>query len=219
MKVSIASYSFHGLLKEGMIDVFGYLESVRHRYGLDTADIWNGMLKGLDEPALRKVRRALDERELTLVNLCVDGAHVWDEDETVRAANRQNALWYLRAAAILGAKTVRLDMGGESPAMTERQMDVTAGGFREYAAFAADHGLRVGPENHFGPALVAANLLALNDAVASPAFGVLLHIGHWDENPDQSDELAAPLAMHTHVDQRACQTAPQDKLCRLLAAG
>ena len=39
MKLSIASYSFHGLLDEGKMDVFGYLETIRYRYGLDAADI------------------------------------------------------------------------------------------------------------------------------------------------------------------------------------
>ena len=41
--ISIASYSFHGLLEAGMIDVFGYLESCRYRYHLDTADIWSNL--------------------------------------------------------------------------------------------------------------------------------------------------------------------------------
>ena len=30
--VSIASYAFHGLLREGAIDVFAYLETVKYRY-------------------------------------------------------------------------------------------------------------------------------------------------------------------------------------------
>lgn len=220
MKTSIASYAFHGLLKEGKMDVFGYLESVRHRYGLNVADIWNGMLKGLDEAALEKVREAMDEKEMTLVNLCVDGAHIWDEDETVRAANRQNALWYLRAAVTLGAKSVRIDMGGKSTEMTARQLETTAEGYREYAAFAMDHGFKVGPENHFGPALTTANMMALKDAVASPAFGFLLHIGHWeDQDPDQSDAFMAPWCMHTHVDQRTCENNLEAKLRQLLNAG
>jgi hypothetical protein len=44
MNGAIASYTFHGLFREGAIDLFGYLESCRYRYHLDTADIWNGML-------------------------------------------------------------------------------------------------------------------------------------------------------------------------------
>ena len=44
MNISIASYAFYGLLKEGAIDLFGYLETCKYRYGMQTADIWNGML-------------------------------------------------------------------------------------------------------------------------------------------------------------------------------
>ena len=42
MKVSVAMYSYHGLLADGMIDVFGCLEAVRFRHGLWAIDIWNG---------------------------------------------------------------------------------------------------------------------------------------------------------------------------------
>ncbi len=62
MTVAIASYAFHGLLREGAIDLFGYLESCRYRYDLRTADIWNGMLASTDDAYLAKVKRALDER-------------------------------------------------------------------------------------------------------------------------------------------------------------
>ena len=79
MKVSVLSYSFRGLLAEGKMDVFGYLEACRYRYGLGAADIWNGFLMNTEDEYLRKVRDALDERELTLADLCVDKAHVWDE--------------------------------------------------------------------------------------------------------------------------------------------
>ena len=77
MSISIASYAFHGLVRDGAIDVFGYLESSRYRYDMRTADIWNGMFPSLDDDFLKKVKDGLDERELTLVNLCVDGpAHL-----------------------------------------------------------------------------------------------------------------------------------------------
>ena len=38
MRISIASFSFHGLRERNMMDVFGYLESCKYRYGLDSAD-------------------------------------------------------------------------------------------------------------------------------------------------------------------------------------
>ena len=57
-RISILSYSFLGLFKSGRMDIFGYLESCRHRYGLDAANIWNGMLTSMDEDYLKKVRRS-----------------------------------------------------------------------------------------------------------------------------------------------------------------
>ena len=61
MKISIASYAFHGLLAEGKMDVFGYLESCKYRYRVDAADIWNGMLPTTEPDFIRKVRQAMDE--------------------------------------------------------------------------------------------------------------------------------------------------------------
>ncbi len=69
MNVTIASYSFHGLLAAGMIDVFGYLESCKYRYHLRAADIWNGILASTDEDYLKKVKQGLESRELVLANL------------------------------------------------------------------------------------------------------------------------------------------------------
>src|SRR5436309_558372 len=62
MQVSIASFSFHRSRAAGTVDVFGYLESCRYRYHLDTADIWNVLLGSdpnqyLDESFLAKVKR------------------------------------------------------------------------------------------------------------------------------------------------------------------
>ncbi|MCD6291003.1 MAG: sugar phosphate isomerase/epimerase [Anaerolineae bacterium] len=220
MKISVASYSFHGLLREGQMDLFGYLESVKYRYGLDAADIWNGMLLSTDEEYLRKVKDALDERELVLVNLCVDGAHLWDPDPAIRERNRQNALAHLRAAEILGAKTVRIDIGGRSSEMTEEQFDWVVQGYQAYAQRAYDNGYRVGPENHFGPALVPENMKRIYEAVDNPGFGFLLHIGHWVEGRvDEGDRLLAPWAFHTHISWDIAMRCLSEKMTMMRDAG
>ena len=97
MDISIASYAFHGLLRRGQMDLFGYLESCRYRYHLDLADIWNGMLASTEDEYLYLVRDALDERGLVLANLCVDGAHIWEDDPAQREANYRSALAHLHA--------------------------------------------------------------------------------------------------------------------------
>ena len=151
MTVSIASYSFHGLLNQGKIDVFGYLESVRYRYHLNTADIWNGMFPNVEMEFLQKLKEGLETREMTLENLCVDGPHIWENDPAVREEHYQQALAYLKAAKFLDAKTIRMDAGGEGDTFTNEQFDLIVKRYKEYAQIAYDHGFKVGPENHWGP--------------------------------------------------------------------
>ena len=194
MNVAIASYAFHGLFRENRIDLFGYLESCKYRYGLQTADIWNGMLVSLENSYLLKVKEALAERELTLVNLCIDGPHIWEDDPAVRDNHYQLALDYLQVAELLGAKTVRIDAGVREDTFTDEQFEGIAKRFREYAQRAYDNGYKVGPENHWGAEAVPENMKRLCEAVDHPGFGVLLHC-----RGNAGDALMAPWAMHTHI--------------------
>lgn len=220
MNISIASYSFHGLLAEGKIDAFGYLESCRHRYGLDTADFWNGLIGTTDEDYLLKVRQAAQERELTIVNYHVDGVHLWEDDPEARERNYRGALVHLRAAALLGAKTVRFDTGGKVEPMSEEQLDYLVKRYKEYCRFAQEHGFRVGPETHWGISLLADNMERIARGVDHPAYGILLHIGHWEDADEvASDRRLAPFTAHTHVDARITRTCLAERMQLLLDAG
>ena len=208
-----------------MFDVFTYLEACRYRCHLDTADIWNGLLgpdveTQLDEDRLRKVRRAMDERDLVCVNYHADGCHPWEDDAETRARHRDLAYRHLRAAEILGAKTVRIDTGGRDRHWTDQQFDFIAQAFRDFAAHAADHGYRIGPETHWGATNYPDNMLRLHAAVNSPAYGILLHLGKdtWT-SPDDYDRALAPIAIHTHIDQRTCYERLAASLAILTEAG
>lgn len=214
MTVSIASYSFHGLLNQGKIDVFGYLESVRYRYHLNTADIWNGMFPNIEMEFLQKLKEGLETREMTLENLCVDGPHIWENDPAVREEHYQQALDYLKAAKFLNAKTIRMDAGGEGDTFTNEQFDLIVKRYKEYAQIAYDHGFQVGPENHWGPENIPANMVRICEAVDHPGFGVLLHF-----KDKQGDKLLAPWAMHTHISWETVHDDLAGSLNMLHAAG
>ncbi|MGV3619139.1 MAG: sugar phosphate isomerase/epimerase family protein [Fimbriimonas sp.] len=225
MNISIASFSFHGALSEGTFDVFTYLEACRYRYHLNTADIWNGLLGSdvevqLDEARLRKVRRAMDERDLVCVNYHADGCHPWDPDPEVRDRHKALAYRHLRAAEILGAQTVRIDTGGQERHWSDEEFDFIAQAFRDLARHAGDHGFKIGPETHWGSTNYPDNMLRLHAAVASPAYGILLHLGKdtWT-SPDEYDRALAPIAIHTHVDQRTCYERLDSALAILTEAG
>lgn len=224
MRISIAAYSFHGLREKAMIDGFGYLETVRHRYGLDTADFWNGIL-GDDEllfdPGYQKnLCSALAEREMTVANYHVDGCHVWEDDESLRASHHTRALEHLKFAHAIGAQTARIDAGGQGDTWTDEQFDLIVKRMREYAIFGYDHGFRVGPESHWGPELVPDNMERLAMAVDHPGFGILLHLGHWENAPaEEGDRRLAKWAVHTHVDANVTRTRLESAMRILLDAG
>jgi sugar phosphate isomerase/epimerase len=220
--ISIASYSFHELIAGRRMDVFGYLESVRYRYHLTVADVWNGLLGSdpelyLTPEFLTPVKEALDERDLSLVNYHADACHLWEYDPRTRERHLDLALRHLDAARALGARTVRIDTGGQSPTWTGEQFDYLVRHFRDFARRAHDRGCRVGPENHWGTELYADNIERLARAVDHPGFGVLLHLGRWQEgDADANDRRIAPWAVHTHFDAKTVRTRPEACL-RILA--
>lgn len=223
-RISILSYSFRGLLKEGRMDVFGYLESCKYRYGLDAADIWNSFLPSLEEANLKKIREALDEREMLLADLCTDNTYIWHDSPEVREKNYRNALAHLKAAEILGARFMRLDSGGTASTWTDEQFDTIVKRYKEYAKWAHDHGFKVGAENHWGAEKVWANLQKLYRAVDHPGFGLSIHVNaSWagtQEEKDLADREVAPWVSHTHLDF-GLTTGPrlEEKLAILWNAG
>lgn len=208
--ISIASYSFHGLHSRKMMDVFGYLETCRYRYDMRAADIWNGMFPSLDADFLGSLKQALDEREMVLANLCVDGPHVWEDDPAVREQHYQDALVYLGVAETLGAKTIRIDAGVRADNFTDEQFDHIVKRYREYAQRAYDNGYKVGPENHWGAEAVPENMVKICQAVDHPGFGMLLHFKDL-----KGDALMAPWAMHTHISYEVATTCLEPSM-RLL---
>ena len=202
LRISVLSYSFRGLLDEGKMDVFGYLESCKYRYGLDAADIWNGFLPSLEEDYLKKVREGLDERGLKLADLAVDQAHVWEDDPEKREKNYRNARAHLDAARILGARFVRFDAGSRDKTWSEEAFDHIVKRYQEYSQYAHDHGFKVGAENHWGPEKIWPNMQKLYKAVDHPAFGVSCHLGGWagsEEERARADREVAPWVCHTHI--------------------
>ena len=203
-RVSIASYSFHKLMDEKLIDVYGYLESLKYRYQVPNADIWNGYIRGMDTDDFRKISRAMKERGLSLANLCCDWAQLWaynpdEERELDKVADK-----CMEAAEIMGAKTVRFDVGVREDDISEEQFEKVCKKFSAYAKRGANAGFVVGPENHWGASRRLSVQKRLHKEINSKNYGMLLHLGNWNledgQTKDANDIEAASMAVHTHVD-------------------
>lgn len=200
MKIAVASYSFHGAMYEGKCDVFNYLNLLKYRYGVTNADIWTGYLTTLEDDFIGKIRATMDREGIELANLCVDGPHLWMDDPEVRAEHKKQMLEYIQVANKLGAKSVRIDFGGpEGHTMPEEAFEYIVNTYREYCKICGDLGMKIGPENHWGWDRVPEYLEKVKNAVDSPAYGHLYHLGNFHDEPERGEALALSYAMHTHI--------------------
>lgn len=226
--VSIASYSFNRLLAEGRTNVFTYLEDLKYRYNIEYADIWSGYLPDFnsadpigekDLDLLKKIRFSMDEKGITLANLCVDGPHVWMDGKEEREKHHKGAFNYMNAAKILGAKTVRIDVGMHRDAITDEELDYVVKVYKELADFAKESNMRVGTENHWGASRDPKVLDNIYKAVNSEAYGHLFHFGNFfDGQKEAGLETVLKMAMHTHIPADSL-TFAKEYIRRLVNAG
>ena len=223
--VSIASYSFNNLLGNGRTNIFTYLEDLKYRYNVEYADIWSGYLPDLNEnlsgneDLLKKIRFSMDEKGITLANLCVDGPHIWTDDKTEREQHYKGAFNYLKAAIMLGAKTMRVDVGVHQDTITNEQLDYVIKVYKELAAVAKDNNMRVGTENHWGASRDPKVLESIYQGVNSDAYGHLFHFGNFiDGQKETGLETVLKMAMHTHIPADSI-TFAKEYIRRLVNAG
>jgi sugar phosphate isomerase/epimerase len=217
MELSICSYSFHRLLEAGQQDVFQYIHDCR-ALGCTQLDLWNGHLPSLlDDPArppssftpehvqlspaeldyLARIKASAEEAGLPFGSLAVDGAHIYEASPEAREANRIKADRWLNIAGQLSVEQIRIDTGG-SPEMTDEMFDVIVAGYNDLIPRAAEKGMEVLMENHWGASRIPENVVRILEAV--PGLGLLFDTGNWPEELRETGwELGARYARATHL--------------------
>jgi sugar phosphate isomerase/epimerase len=215
LRISVLSYSFHGLVNAGMMDIFHFCETCKYRYGLDAADLWSGMFSSTDDEFITKVHYALETRQLVVPNIAVDGAHIMPagDDNLAKLCELQDR--YMQIARRLGVGFIRFDAGPYmlngrklEDGWTNEEFDYIVKRYKELARFAHDHGFRVGAENHWGPARCWTHMEKLIQAVDHPGFGICMHFGGWMGTPEENlaaEKAAAKYVAHTHIPWQCCE--------------
>jgi hypothetical protein len=187
MDFSIASYSFHRLLESGKQDIFSYITDCK-RLGCTLLDPWNGHLAALDkeeehltaveEAYVKKIKAASDEAGLPFLSVAVDGAHIHEADTAARKINRTKAYRWMDIAQRLGARQIRIDAGG-TPEMTQEMFDIIIDGYRDLVPRAADKGLELLMENHWGATKIPDNVVRILEA--AKGLKLLMDTHNWAE--------------------------------------
>lgn len=196
-RYSICSYSFRRAFEADSMDFAGYVEFNR-RHGFTQLDPW---MKHL-EPALHDslwladAKKMAEDAGLPFGCIAVDGGHIYEETPAQRAARADVAYRWLDIAAALGATQLRIDAGG-TDALPDEIFEIIVDGYNELVPRAADAGVEILVENHWGPTRHAHNTLRLLQAV--DGLGLLFDTNNWAEGThEEAWQLCAPFARLTH---------------------
>ncbi|MDR1097117.1 MAG: sugar phosphate isomerase/epimerase [Tannerella sp.] len=215
LRISMLSYSFHGLVGAGMMDIFHFFETCKYRYGLEAADLWNGMITSTDDAFIDKVHTALEDRQLVVPNIAVDGTTIMQVEGEDPSEHRAMQDRYMQIAKRLGVGFLRFDAGPrmlngrkDIDGWTEPEFDFIVKRYKELAQVAHDNGFRVGAEVHWGPERCWVHMEKLIRAVAHPGFAICMHFGGWygmQEEVLAAEKAAAPYVAHTHIPWNVCE--------------
>lgn len=220
MRIGICSFSFHRLLAAGKQDIFGYIRDCKD-LGCTQLDPWiahlsppaegDAVIHGGRNPSqshqtffatpddayVDRIAAAAREAGLPFGTIAVDGAHLYENDDATRAANRRRAYRWLEVAHRLGARQVRIDAGGPAD-MPPDAFAVIVEGYRDLIARARPMGIEILTENHWGPTRIPDNVLRLIEA--APGLGFLYDTRNWKpELIAEGRRKLAPHAAATHV--------------------
>jgi sugar phosphate isomerase/epimerase len=231
LKVSLNAFSFSRMLnnkikrgKEG-IDLFDLVDFCA-KHNIDGMDATGYFFPGFpDSPPdsyLYDLKRHAFESG---VGISGTGArnNFTTADKAQRAADVKIVKDWVVVASKLGAPVLRVFADTQmraktwkdvAPGATRDQVrDWIAADLRDCTAFAKDHGVVIGVQNHGDFLQTAGDLIELVGLVDSPWCGAIVDTGYFrSEDPYQDMEKAAPYAVNWQVKQSAFGAASEVKI-------
>ena len=134
--------------------------------GFRLLEICNTHLPSIEDDYLAKLRQALEDAGVTLVNLLVDTGNLSSPDDEVWRCEVELAKSWQEVAVKLGARGARLDCGTESPAAEAIERSSRA--LRELADHGSEIGLATTTENWRQTSVQSENLLDIMGRVDRP---------------------------------------------------
>ena len=210
IKLSVSSYSYWHFKKdkfpiEKVIDEAAKL-------GVEGIDVLHRQMEGEDNAYLQKLKRHAFVNGVDLICLSIHQSFV-SPDAAERQKNIDHTLHCIELAYKMGIPSVRLNSGrwntikSFDELMAKRGIEPILPGYTEDDGFkwcidsiekclakAAECGVMLALENHWGLTSTPEGLLRIRKAIDSPWLGVLLDTGNFLEDPYTKLEKVAPIA-------------------------
>jgi L-ribulose-5-phosphate 3-epimerase len=185
---------------EGKYDMIGVMKLMKDlgMKGVTLNDIW---MKSYDTAYLDQIKKAAKKNGIIIVGLICEG-NLSTSDDAAWKKQIEVDTEKMRAAAYLGARIVRLNLGG----LGDQAKDDTIGTDQCIAAFknllplAKELKLKMTIENHGGPSKKADNIIRIIKSTDPKWVGSCMDFRNWPaEVILEENAKVAPYAYHVHA--------------------
>jgi len=194
------TYSLRNYMNEGKYDYVSVTKLMKELgiKGITYNDIW---LKSCEEPYLDEIKKAARDNGITIVGLICEG-NVATDDEAARKRQIETNAKKMRAAAYLGGRIVRLNLGGTGDETRDGTVGVqrVIDAFDELLPLAKELGIKLTIENHGGVSKKADWILRIIKETDPKWVGSCLDFRNWPKEVlYEENAKLAPYAYHTHA--------------------
>jgi sugar phosphate isomerase/epimerase len=198
-------YSLRDAIHAGKVTLETIGEFHKNTLGIRGISLNDMFFKSYEKSYLDPILANIKANDRIVTAYIVEG-NLATKDEAARKMQIAGNLTRLKAAAYLGAPTVRLNLGGVGPGEDDLKegVDRCVAAFKEILPVAQDLGIRICIENHGGVSGTVEGVLAVIQQTDPKWVGSLLDFGNHpvDHNPEVFAKLA-PYAFHTHAKLQA----------------
>lgn len=216
LKLVVSTYSYYGVTPEkGAME---FIIDEAHKLGLAGIEIVDFQLESTDNDYLQKIKQYAFLKGIAIVSVGTSQDFIWPEAEK-RQENVEKTKKWIDIAYALGAPSIRVNAGwwrGEEwtdlieqkgwitpyEGYTEQDgFDWAIAGLSACVDYAAERGVMLLLENHWGLTTTAANMVKIIEAIDSPWFQAILDMGNFYFEPDYyaAAEVLAPYVKLAHA--------------------
>lgn len=142
-------------------------------FGINAVELCQMHFLSTDDAYIHRVKKALQDAAVTLVNIPVDVGYAAEADPAKRAEGFKQIRRWFAIAAQLESPSIRVNTGGRGPEDLERAIE----GYRELVKEAVKTGVKLLIENHGGLSQDAENIVRIIEAVGSEYLGTCPDFG------------------------------------------
>ena len=198
--VACETYSLRNYMDEGKYDYVSVTKLMKELgiKGITYNDIW---LKSYEKPYLDEIKKAAKANGITIVGLICEG-NLATDDEAARKRQIETNAKKMRAAAYLGGRIVRLNLGGTGDEARDGTVGVARviDAFNELLPLAKELGVKITIENHGGVSKKADWILRIIKETDPKWVGSCLDFRNWPKEVlYEENAKLAPYAYHTHA--------------------